>query len=221
MLQGQPKTHLLPRRIPKLSTIPHPRRFPKLGSFLTLRRIFLRKSNRFFQSLFLVRRCGSNMLRRFPKPRTIPAPRISNPRTILNFRQIILCKSNKLSQCLSLVRRWGSNMLRRCPKPRTIPAPRISNRRTILNWQPIILRKSNRLCQCLSLVRRCGSNMLPRRIFKPMTWHGEYLSQRPIRPQLDSFCNNPDVFVITYRLRTYRLEHYTWTSTCSPYCLSL
>jgi len=127
MLQAQPKTHLLPWRIPNflnLTRILHPRRFPKLSSFLTLlRRIFLRKSNRLFQ-------------------------------------------------CLFLVRRWGSTMVRRYPKPRTIPVPRISNRRTILNWQRIIRRKSNRLSQCLSRVRRCGSKILPRRIFKPMTWHG-------------------------------------------------
>ena len=38
----------------------------------------------------------------------------------------------------------------------------------------------------------------PRRIFKPMTWRGEYLSPRPICPQLVSFRNNADVFVITY-----------------------
>jgi len=177
---------------------PPPPAIPKLSSFLTIRRIFLGKSNRQFHCLFLVRRCGSNMLRRFHKPEPIPAPHIANRRTILHFRRIILCKSNRLSQFLFLVRRWGSNMVRQCPKPRTIPAQRISNRRTILNWQRIILRKSNRLSQCLSLVPRCGSKMLPRRIFKPMMWHGEYRSPRPIRPQFVSFRNNPDVFVITY-----------------------
>jgi len=150
------------------------------------------------------------MLRRFPKPRTIPAPWISNRRTILNFRRIILCKSNRLSQYLFLVRQWGSNMGPQCPKPRTI-----------LNWKRIILRKSNTLSQCLSLVHRYRSKMLSLCIFKPRMCHVEYRLQHSIRPQLVSFHDNQDVFVITYWLRTYRLERYAWTSMCSPYCLGL
>jgi len=46
-----------------------------------------------------------------------------------------------------------------------------------------------------------------------MTWQGKYLAQCLIHPQLVSFRKSPDKFVITYRLRTYRLERNAWTST--------
>ena len=131
MLLSQPKTYRLPRRIPKLRTLPHYRTLAQLAKML--------------RWPMLLGQPKTYMLpRRIPKLRTLPHPQarpirklrtilhphawlipnlglvsvwgISTGRKMRTNQRIFLGRSNRGPQWAFWVRHWVSNMLQRIPQ---------------------------------------------------------------------------------------------------------
>ena len=126
MLLGQPKTYLLPRRIPMLRTLPHYRTLAQLAKMLCWPMLLGQ-----LKTYLLPRRIPK--LRTLPHPQARPIPKlrkilqpqarlipnvglvsiwaISTGRKMRTNQRIFLGRCNQVPQSAFWVRHWVSNML--------------------------------------------------------------------------------------------------------------